>query len=131
MEACTLCREKYPGDGDRCEENRKPVPDEPGEAAKISAQAAEKPLSSASLTAVLLNAGAPSGGVRSGSGLRPCRGDGRSACRALACARVREHPAAVDTAMGRSEARDMRKRLSNGELRLLRAKSACRGLSPV
>ena len=96
MEACTLCREKYPGDGDRCEENRKPVPDEPGEAAKVTAQAAEKPLSSASLTAVLLNAGAPSGGVLSGSGLQPCRGDGRSACRALACARVREHPAAVD-----------------------------------
>ena len=36
MEACTLCREKYPGDGDRCEENRKPVPDEPGEAAKVT-----------------------------------------------------------------------------------------------
>ena len=51
MEACILCREKYPGDGDRCEENRKPVPDEPGEAAKVTAQAAEKPLSSASLYA--------------------------------------------------------------------------------
>ena len=38
MEACTLCREKYPGDGDRCEENRKPVPDEPGEAAKERAE---------------------------------------------------------------------------------------------
>ena len=36
VEACILCRAAPPGDGDRCEANRKPVPDEPDEAAMVS-----------------------------------------------------------------------------------------------
>ena len=92
MEACILCREKYPGDGDRCEENRKPVPDEPGEAAKVTAQAAEKPLSSASLTAVLLNAGAPDIRRRPiGLGLAAVP---RGWTLRVPCARVRSRPRA-------------------------------------
>ena len=74
VEACILCRAAPPGDGDRCEANRKPVPDEPDEAAMVTAQAAEKALSSASSTSVLPVAGAPSGGVRSGLGMRLSEG---------------------------------------------------------
>ena len=103
---CGLCRTGHPDDSDRCDTEREAKPitvsNAPGTVAKDVREALEHRLSSTSST-MMRPVGVSLAVIPSASP------DGHSTCREVACARVRELPAAVDTAMGRSvTARELR-----------------------